>query len=89
MGKSPSVCEGAGAESRGSQEIREKKGDAEAVNNRERRHTEVGAPARQDYGSLRNMSRRPGTETSHPVLGLVVTALPKTIPEHTSNFTSP
>jgi hypothetical protein len=36
---------------------------------------------------LRNTSGRPGTETSNPVLGLVVTALPKTIPEHTSNFT--
>jgi hypothetical protein len=33
------------------------------------------------------MSRRPGAKTSNPVLGLVVTALPKTIPEHNSNFT--
>jgi hypothetical protein len=36
---------------------------------------------------LRNMSGRPGTATSHPVLGLVVTAQPKTIPEHNWNFT--
>jgi len=44
---------------------------------RERCHTEVGAPAKQDSGSLvvRNMSRRPRTETSTLVCGLVVTAL--------------
>jgi hypothetical protein len=38
---------------------------------------------------LGNTSGRPGTETSIPVLGLVVTALPKTIPEHNSNFIFP
>src|SRR5262249_15375366 len=40
-------------------------------------HTEVGAPAEQDCRSLvvRNMSRRPRTETSTLVLGPVVTAL--------------
>src|SRR5215831_6731467 len=40
-------------------------------------HTEVGAPAEQDWRSLvvRNMSRRPRTETSTLVLGPVVTAL--------------
>jgi hypothetical protein len=27
------------------------------------------------------------SETSNPVFGLVVTALPKTIPEHNENFT--
>jgi hypothetical protein len=44
---------------------------------RKRCHTEVGAPAMQDCGSLvlRNMSRRPRTETSTLVLGPVVTAL--------------
>jgi hypothetical protein len=44
---------------------------------RERCHTEVGAPAKQDSGSLvvRNMSRRPRTKTSTLVCGLVVTAL--------------
>src|SRR5256886_16245959 len=40
-------------------------------------HTEVGAPAEQDCRSLvvRNMSRRPRTETSTLVFGPVVTAL--------------
>src|SRR5438105_11669548 len=44
---------------------------------RKRCHTEVGAPAKQDNGSLvvRNMSRRPRTETSTLVFGPVVTAL--------------
>jgi hypothetical protein len=54
-------------------------------NDRERCHSEVGAPARSDQGSLvmlRNTSGRPGTETSNSVLELVVTALPETIPEH-------
>ena len=40
-------------------------------------HTEVGAPAMQDYGSLvlGNMPRRPRTETSTLILGPVVTTL--------------
>ena len=58
------------------------------VNSRERRHSEVGAPARQDYGSLRFWAKEhvqtPRAKTSNPVLGLVVTALLKTISEHNS-----
>src|SRR5207244_10042101 len=43
---------------------------------KERCHKEVGAPAQQDCGSsvYGNMSGRPVTETSTPVLGPVVTA---------------
>jgi hypothetical protein len=57
-------------------------------NGRERRHTEVGAPAKQDlkFLVLRNTSRRPGTETSNPVFGPVVTALPRTIPQNHPTF---
>jgi hypothetical protein len=87
VGEIPDLYEGAGREGCDSQEGGAEKGNAEALNDRERRHSEVGAPARQDLGSLRNMSRRPGTATSNPVLGLVVTALPKTIPKHHQNFT--
>jgi len=53
-----------------------KRGDKQGEG-RERCHTEVGAPAKQDGGSLvvRNMSRRPRTATSTLVCGPVVTAL--------------
>ena len=53
MGEIPDLYEGAGREGCDSQEGGAEKGNAEALNDRERRHSEVGAPARQDLGSLR------------------------------------